>query len=128
MNQHSTVGVTLLKIASVYMVVGLLGGLAVAITKQYGFATVHSHASLAGWVALALTGLVYLVLPHCATTGWATAHVWLHNLGLPIMLGSLTLYKAGVGQAEPLVALGSVLVLCGLLAFAVNVFRYGARR
>jgi hypothetical protein len=126
MDRTSTLGVTLLKIASVYMVGGLAGGLVVAITKQYGFATVHSHVSLVGWVTLALTGLVYLVLPQCATTRWARVHVWLHNLGLPVMIGSLTLYVAGVAAAEPLVALGSVLVLLGLLAFTVNVFRHGA--
>ena len=99
-----------------------------AITKQYGFATVHSHVSLVGWVALALTGLVYLALPHCATTGWARVHVWLHNLGLPIMVLSLTLYVAGVAHAEPLVALGSILVFLGLLAFAVNVFQHATRQ
>ena len=48
MDRTSTVGVTLLNIASVYMVVGLAGGLVVAIIKQYGFAAVHSHASLVG--------------------------------------------------------------------------------
>lgn len=127
MNRYSTGGVTLLKIASVYLVAGLAGGLVVAMTKQYGFATVHSHLSLVGWVTLALTGLVYLVLPQCAGTTWARVHFWLHNLGLPLMVGSLTAYVAGREAAEPLVALGSVLVFLGLLAFAVNVFRHGGR-
>ncbi len=106
----------------------MVGGLVVAITKQYGFATVHSHVSLVGCVALALTGLVYLVLPHCATTGWAKVHVWLHNLGLPLMLVSLNLYVAGIDQAEPWLAVGSLLVLLGLAADAVNLFRHGTRR
>jgi cbb3-type cytochrome oxidase subunit 1 len=81
-----------------------------------------------GWVALALAGLVYLVLPHCATTGWARVHVWLHNLGLPLMLVSLNLYVAGIDQAEPWLAVGSLLVLLGLAADAVNLFRHGTRR
>lgn len=127
MNRDSTIGLMFLKIAAVYLVAGLAGGLAIAMTKQFGFATVHSHASLLGWVTMGLTGLVYLVLPECATTGWAKVHFWLHNLGLPVMIGSLTTYMAGLDAAEPLVALGSVLVLLGLLAFAVNVFRYGGR-
>jgi hypothetical protein len=127
MNRNGTVGVTLLKIASVYLVLGLAGGLVVAMTKQYGFATVHSHASLVGWVTLAITGLVYIVLPGCANTVWASVHVWLHNIGLPVMIISLTAYVAGNAGAEALVALGSVLVLLGLLAFAVSVFRSAGR-
>jgi len=43
------------------------------------------------------------------------------------MIGNLTLYVAGHPGAEPVVAFGSVLVLLGLLAFAVNVFRHSGR-
>lgn len=68
-----------------------------------------------------------LVLPQCATTGWARVHFWLQNLGLPLTIAGLTAYMAGLDATEPIVALGSVLVLLGLLAFTVTVFRRGER-
>jgi len=78
---------------------------------------------LLGWATLAITGIVYLVLPRCAGTGLARAHFWLHNLGLPVMLLSLSAASLGEARAEPLIGLGSILVTVGLGLFTLNVLR-----
>jgi cbb3-type cytochrome oxidase subunit 1 len=116
----------LLRVACVYMVLGLVGGMFVALSGQFRFVSVHSHVSLLGWTTMALAGLVYLALPACARSGLARAHVWLHNLGLPIMLVALTVHAAGDDRAEPIIGLGSLIVLVGLVLFAANVFRNAA--
>lgn len=120
------IGHTLLKVASLYMVVGLVGGMFVALSGQFTFASVHSHISLLGWTTMAITGLVYVALPACAGSPMARAHFWLHNLGLPIMLVALTVHAAGDDRAEPVIGLGSTIVLAGLLVFTVNVLRNAA--
>jgi hypothetical protein len=123
MSTRDWLGVRLLKIASIYLVVGLLLGLWVAVRKDFAPTSVHSHLGLLGWTTMALTGLVYLVVPRCAGSPLATAHFWLHNLGLPVMMGSLAAERMGAAGVEPAIGLGSVLVIAGLLLFTLNVLR-----
>ena len=123
MRSRAWVGVALLKIASLYLLAGLVLGLALAIAKDFSLLSVHSHLLLLGWATLAITGVVYLVLPRCATTRLATAHFWLHNLGLPLMMASLAAETLGERRAEPLIGVGSILVIVGLGLFTFNVLR-----
>ena len=66
MEKKSKVGVNLVKIASVYMMVGLVNGLIMGLSGDHALATVHSHISLLGWTTMAITGLVYILNPRCA--------------------------------------------------------------
>ena len=123
MSSRSRVGVRLVRIASVYLLVGLVLGLAMGIGRDFSLMSVHAHVLLLGWATLALTGIVYLVLPGCAGTRLAAGHFWLHNLGLPVMVGSLAAETLGQPRAEPLIAVGSTLVVAGLGLFTLNVLR-----
>ncbi len=123
MQKAARVGPDLVRIASLYMVLGLSVGMFVGITKRMEFASVHSHAALVGWATMGITGLTYVALPRCAESRLARLHFWLHNAGLPLMVGGLALLATGRASAEPAVGLGSALDLLGLAAFAVNVLR-----
>jgi heme/copper-type cytochrome/quinol oxidase subunit 1 len=123
MSSRSRVGVALVRIASVYLLVGLVLGLAMGIRKDFSLMSVHSHVLLLGWATLAITGIVYLLLPRCAGTRLATAHFWLHNLGLPLMIVSLAAEALGEPRAEPFVGIGSTLVVVALGLFTLNVLR-----
>ena len=123
MSSRGWVGVALVKIASVYLLAGLVLGMAMAVAEDFRLVSVHSHLLLLGWATLALTGIVYLVLPRCADTRLAAAHFWLHNLGLPVMMLSLAAEHLGETRAEPLIGVGSMLVIAGLALFTVNVLR-----
>lgn len=125
MKTRAWVGVALVKIATIYLVASLLLGLAMAVRKDFALVSVHSHLGLLGWTAMAVTGLVYLARPACARSRLAVAHFWLHNLGLPVMMCSLAATLLGGAAAEPLIGVGSVLVIAGLLLFAWNVLRHG---
>jgi hypothetical protein len=94
-----------------------------AIGKDFSLMSVHSHVLLLGWATLAITGVVYLVLPRCADTRLAAAHFWLHNLGLPVMMASLAAETLGERRVEPLIGVGSILVVVGLGLFTLNVLR-----
>jgi hypothetical protein len=123
MSSRGGVGVALVKVASVYLLVGVALGMAMAVAEDFRLASVHSHLLLLGWATLATTGIVYLVLPRCAGTRLAAAHFWLHNLGLPLMMLGLAATHLGELPAEPLVGLGSLLVIAGLALFTLNVLR-----
>jgi hypothetical protein len=127
MESKGWVGVALIRIAAVYLVIALVLGLAMGLRQDFSLASVHSHLGLLGWASMGLAGIVYLVLPRTGRSRLAVVHFWLHNVGLPVMLGALTVLDLlGDSRAEPVVGLGSFLVLAALTVFAVNVFRNGA--
>lgn len=128
MKDSRPLGVQLIVIAALYLVAALVLGLIMGISGNHALFSVHSHLGLLGWTTMALTGLVYLVLPGCGAGPLARVHFWLHNVGLPIMAMALARVTLGDGRWEPAVGLGSLIVLLGLLAFTVNVMRNGGAR
>lgn len=110
-----------LKIAVVYLLVGVIYGIVIAASHQYAFRSVHAHINLLGWASLALAGLMYHLYPVAARSVLGRLHFFLHNAGLPVLLVSLHFYAGGMRQLEPVVALASVIVGLGILAFTVNV-------
>ena len=109
--------------ATFYLMAGLVLGIVMAASGNFTLKGVHGHIHLLGWVTLALTGAVYAVAPETAKGTLPRWHVVLHNLGLPIMLVSLTAYLSGVTAAEPGIAVGAVLSTLGLGAFTVAIWR-----
>ena len=77
-------------------------------------------------VRLVRIASVYLLLPRCAGTRLAVLHFWLHNLGLPVMVGALAAETLGVRGAAPYIGLGSTAVVVGLGLFTLNVLRNAA--
>jgi hypothetical protein len=71
------------------MLAGLVLGMVMAVRQDFSLVSVHSHIGLLGWAAMAITGLAYLALPKCGQSRLAAVHFWLHNIGVPLLLGSL---------------------------------------
>ncbi len=117
------IGVRLVQVAAVYMMIGLIMGLAMAIARDFTLSSVHAHISLLGWATMAITGIVYVLMPGCGRSPLAKLHFWGHNIGLPMMMVSLALYVLGITAAEKVIAAGSILVLTSLLLFLVNLIR-----
>ncbi|MEC0372898.1 cytochrome-c oxidase [Paenibacillus chibensis] len=116
-------GIKLIKIASVYLVIGILFGMFMSITHKFGYASVHAHINLLGWASLALSGIIYYLFPNAGDHLLAKVHFWLHNIGLPVMMIGLILYVNEVAHVEPVIATGGVLVTIGILTFMVNVLQ-----
>ena len=117
-------GLTLLRIAVVYLVIGGSLGLTMGITEKFTLAPVHAHLLLVGWASLALAGLIYHAYPAAAITRLARIHFWLHNLGLPVFMLGLGLVLSGSEAARsalPILATAAAVVLAGLFVFAANV-------
>lgn len=115
-------GLKLIRIALVYMLAGLVMGLAMAISGDWTLMSVHSHVLLLGWMTMAVSGVVYFILPRCADRKLAAVHFWGHNIGLPVMMISLALEQYGYDGVEPVIGIGSSVVLISLAAFVLNVF------
>lgn len=124
MEAKNTVGIRLIKIASIYMAVALFLGLIMGMSGDHALTTVHSHMSLLGWTTMAITGFIYMLRPRCANSRLSGIHFWLNNIGLPIMILGLVLsYGYGNAQAEKVAGIGSIIVLVSLSVFAINMFK-----
>ena len=113
-------GLTFLKIAVVYLVVGAILGLTMGILENFALAPAHAHLLLLGWASLALAGIVYHLYPAASATRLARWHSWLHNLGLPVFMVALGFMLTGTTAFMPVVIVGAVTVLAGLVLFAAG--------
>ena len=110
-----------IQIAVIYLVIGALVGLAMGISGNFTFVPVHAHVLLAGWLSLAMAGVIYHLYPAAASTRLAKGHFWLHNLGLPTFMIGLAVMLGGNMAFLPVVAIGAATLLLGLILFAANV-------
>lgn len=118
-------GALFIKIAGVYFFIAVILGLVMGIIHNFSFTSVHAHLNLLGWVSMAIFGLIYSVYPRAGQTKLAGAHFWLHNIGLPVMQGSLFM-QILTGNAAMTIGtiIGSLLVVAGVLLFVINLFNH----
>jgi hypothetical protein len=111
-----------LKLAVVYLIAGVALGIAMGATENFLMRPVHAHLNLLGWATLALAGLIYSVYPAAAESRLAKIHFWMHNIALPVMMGSLTLLLLGHADVVPVLAASEFVAAGGVIVFACNVF------
>jgi hypothetical protein len=120
--QFSRAGIVWLKLAVVYLVIGVCMGIAMGATQNFRLAPVHAHINLLGWATLALAGLVYSVFPVAGESRLARVHFWLINLAMPVMMVALSMLLLGNPAVEPVLAASEIAGAVGILVFAVNLF------
>jgi len=116
-----------LVIGSLYLLIGVVVGMYMGGSSDYTLAPVHAHINLVGFVLMALFGLIYRQIPSMARTLAGKAHFWMFQIGALILV--ITLYlliSETVTPAVfgPVILVSELLVLGGLIAFAVNLFRH----
>ena len=110
-----------IQIAVIYLVLGALLGLGMGIGQNFTLVPVHAHLLLAGWLTLAMAGVVYHLYPAAAATKLAKTHFWLHNIALPVFMVGLAMMLTGNAGMMPVVAAGGTALLVALVLFATNV-------
>ena len=120
---QNTIGIRCIQLAALYLLSGIGVGILMSASHDFSQKTLHAHINLAGWVSLAIMGLVYIAVPALTKSRLALAHFWLHNLGVPVMLYGVYLIHAGhPAEGEPFAKLGSMLTAAAFLCFALNVW------
>jgi cbb3-type cytochrome oxidase subunit 1 len=114
--------VRLIKLAVVYLVIGMTLGVGMGMTHNFLFRSVHAHVNLLGWASLALAALVFHVFPETARTRLAIAWFWTYNLSLPIGMAAIALVLTGHKWAEPALIVSQLGIWSAGLMFAINVF------
>ena len=121
-NNHRYAGLWI-RMAALYLVVGVSLGNYMGATRDFGLRSVHAHINLLGWASMLGFGLVVQFHADVLSPRLVKLQFWLHQLALPVMLGSLAALMRGVTAAEPLIGIGSLVVGVAVLAFAANVWR-----
>lgn len=117
-----------LRLAIVYFVAAVALGVLMGASGDHSLIAVHAHLNLLGWVSMALFALIGMAHPSITEGPLATTQFWLHNIGVPVMLGALALRVKGQASAEPVIALASIVVGIGVALFGWLVLtRVGAR-
>lgn len=116
------VGALWLKLAVLYLIVGVGLGIAMGASENFTLRPVHAHINLLGWATMALAGLVYSVYPEAGMSRLGKAHFWLNNLSLPVMAVALGFVVSGEKQLIPVLAISEVVAALGILVFAANLF------
>ena len=113
----------LIRIAVVYLALGVTMGIVMGITQQFSLAPVHAHVNLLGWASLAIMGVIYRVYPAAAETRLARIHFWMHNGALPVFMLGLAAMLTGHERFHVLVDVGASAVFVAIVVFAVNIWR-----
>jgi hypothetical protein len=113
--------VRLIKLASIYLVLGMSLGIWMGIAQDHTLRGVHAHMNLLGWVTLGVSALVFHIFPQLSATRLATAWFWVYNLSLPVSLVSLGFMLYGDLRALPFQKVSFTLVWLGGILFAANV-------
>ena len=111
-----------IKLAVLYLIVGVSLGIAMGATQNFVMRPVHAHVNLLGWTTLALGGLIYTVYPDAGKSVLAKIHFWLHNIALPVMMSALAMFLLGNTQAVPFLVASEFVAAAGVIVFACNIF------
>ena len=120
--QFSRAGIIWLKLAVVYLIVGISLGIAMGASQNFTLRPVHAHINLLGWTTMALAGLIYSVFPKAGESRLARLHFWLLNLALPVMMGALGMLLFGHVGIAPVLAVSEIIAALAIVAFAANLF------
>jgi hypothetical protein len=106
--------------------IGIILGIHMGITQDFTLAPAHAHLNLLGWVSMALYGLYHRAVDSTSRLAWA--QVTMAGLGFPAMSGGLAVYLATGSEAVmPLVIIGSLATLLGMVLFLIIVIRDAGR-
>jgi len=104
-------------------IVGMGWGIAMAISQNHSTMPAHAHLNLLGFVALFLFGFFYRLHPELDRARNALLQVWVWIVGTVILTIGVGLLHAGYKSADPIAAIGSLIVLGDMIWFAWLVFR-----
>jgi hypothetical protein len=118
-------GARWIKLAVLYLVIGIGVGLFMSSTLQLNWASAHAHVNLVGFVVTAIFGVIYRVYPGAGNNALGKLHFWLHNIGVPIFLVSTFLVQVPdlLGTAHIFTFLGGGAFGLGTILFIVNAFQ-----
>ena len=107
---------------------GMVGGMAMGITRNMVLAPAHAHFILLGHVAMFLSALYYRTVPEAAASRLAPVQAVTSVVGaLLFPIGIVCVRLGDRARFMPVLVAGWLTVLAGMLLFVVIVYRSSGR-
>lgn len=110
-------------VAPVYGLLGMAWGIFMGASGDHGMMPAHAHLNLLGLVMNGVFGAFYALAGERASGKLAWAGFWLWNLGIAWMIPVLAIILSGNESIAPIITLGEVAAVLGLLIFGINVWK-----
>ncbi len=108
----------------VCVLIGMLWGMHMGMTDDFTLAPAHAHLNLVGWVTMALYGTFYALTRGTMSVRLAWMNYFISLIGGITMIPALALYlSSNDSKFIPVMVVGEVLTVIGMLIFALAVFR-----
>jgi len=114
-----------------YAAIGMALGIYMAASHNHGELVTHAHVLLVGFVLSLVYGIIHRLWLEAPHRGLAVTQFALHQVAAILMLVGLFLLYGGKASEEtlaPLLGVGSVGVLLGMLLMLYMVLRPGSAR
>jgi peptidoglycan/LPS O-acetylase OafA/YrhL len=111
------------RIAVLLALAGMAMGIGMAASHDHSIMPAHAHLNLLGWVSLFLFGIYYKLHPAIDVSRLARIHVGLWTFGTLVLVVAVAFIHLGYDAADPIAAIGSLIVLASMGLFAFLVFR-----
>lgn len=123
----SRISIAFFAAAVLYALTGMVLGIAMGASEDHTLAPVHAHINLLGWASLALMGTFYGLAGNLAPVKLAWLNFVVSNVGNLITLPLLALLLQGDRAVIPVMALGELIIVLGMLLFAAAVVAVARR-
>lgn len=114
----------------IWLAVGFLLGLSMALwpAAHLVYRPAHAHAALVGFVLMVIFGVAYHVIPRfnarpLESRGMARLHLWIHNVGLSLMVGGWLLRPTFYRTGNISLQVGGIFMAVGMSLFIYNIWK-----
>lgn len=118
-----------LRASLLWLGAGVTLGVAMAVHPAWViYRTAHLHMLLLGFVVMMISGVAYHVMPRFTASALysprlALAHLFVANIGLPLLAGGFIVRFHVTAIAIPMLATGGILSACGAFMLGWNLWR-----
>ncbi|MDB5449140.1 MAG: conserved hypothetical signal peptide protein [Phenylobacterium sp.] len=121
----SRISIAFFGTAVLYALAGMVLGIVMGASNDHSMAPVHAHMNLLGWASLAVMGAFYGIAGDRAPAKLAWANFTISNLGNLITLPLLAMLLKGDTAVVPVMAVGEILIVVGMVTFGAAVLTVG---
>jgi hypothetical protein len=115
-----TVDINYVAIGSLWLVFGMVLGIAMGAAHNFTFAPLHAHINLIGFAVHSLFGMAYRHWPALKESKLAPYQFWIFVIASPVTL--IGLYFTLTNGPEWPTIIGSIAILIGAALFAVMIW------
>lgn len=110
-------------VAPIYVLIGMFWGGYMGMSGDHTMAPAHAHLNLLGFVQMGIFGAFYALAAGKYSEKLAWVNFWLSNAGVVVMIPLLVIILSGNEAIAPVITIGEVCAIAGMITFLVQVLK-----